>query len=110
MQDYLGDILYEIFWCLVIFWFVLRTDNLAKLKIITTKITLVVFAVTCVIEVRQLWFYLVSPTVRSSLVWKLLLGSSFAWWDFPHYALGSLLGWWIIFQIGRIDQIKNSQQ
>ena len=33
----------------------------------------------------------------------MLLGAGFSGWDFPHYALGSLIGWWIIYQIGRIS-------
>ncbi len=103
VQDYSGDVLYEIFWCLVIFWFMTPVKDLKKLKNITIKIALWVFAITCVIEVSQLWFYLVPDAIRSSLVWRLLLGSGFAWWDFPHYALGSLIGWWGIYQIGSID-------
>ncbi|MDJ0588654.1 MAG: hypothetical protein QNJ72_01490 [Pleurocapsa sp. MO_226.B13] len=44
--------------------------------------------------------------MRSHLIWKLLLGAGFAWWDFPHYALGSLIGWWWMFKIGSIQPDK----
>ena len=104
VQDYSGDILYEIFWCLVVFWFVLPIKDFAWLNTITLKISSWVFIITCAIEVSQLWFYLVPQSIKSSLVWRMLLGAGFAWWDFPHYALGSLIGWWIINQIGRIKQ------
>lgn len=86
VRDYSGDILYEIFWCLFFGWFLTSKKAIAK-------IPLWVFVVTCAIEVTQLWFKFVPVAIRSSLIWKLLLGSSFAWWDFPHYAFGSLLGW-----------------
>ena len=90
VNDYSGDILYEIFWCLFFFWF------FPSKKAIVT-IPLCVFIVTCAIEVSQLWFSLVPISIRSSLIWRLLLGSSFVWWDFPHYALGSFLGWlWLL--------------
>lgn len=86
VRDYSGDILYEIFWCLFFGWFF-------PSKKAIVKIPLWVFVVTCAIEVTQLWFEFVPINLRSTLIWKLLLGSSFAWWDFPHYALGSFLGW-----------------
>ena len=86
VRDYAGDILYEIFWCLWFFWFF-------PSKKAMVKIPLTVFLVTCAIEIAQLWFQFVPIAIRSTLMWRLLLGSSFAWWDFPHYALGSLLGW-----------------
>ncbi len=106
VQDYSGDVLYEIFWCLVIFWFIPSFKDLGKLQSITIKIASWVFAVTCAIEVSQLWFYLVPNAISSSLIWRMLLGVGFSWWDFPHYALGSLMGWGIIFQIGRIGSFK----
>ena len=106
IQNYSGDILYEIFWCLAIFWFIHPVKDLAKLKGITLKIALWVFTVTCAIEVSQLWFYLVPEAIRTSLIWRLLLGAGFDWWDFPHYALGSFLGWRAIARIGSIYLAK----
>ncbi|MCC0177064.1 DUF2809 domain-containing protein [Waterburya agarophytonicola K14] len=103
VHDYSGDVLYEILWCLVIFWFVHSPKDVKQLKNIASRIALWVFAVTCAIEISQLWFHLVPPILRSHVIWKLLLGAGFAWWDFPHYALGSLIGWWWIYSIGRIE-------
>lgn len=109
VRDYSGDVLYEVFWCLVIFWFFCPVKDSIKLRNITSKIALWVFTVTCLIEVSQLWFYLVPGQISSSLVWRMLLGSSFAWWDFPHYAFGSIIGWWGIYQIGRVDNFNIKQ-
>ena len=51
VRDYSGDILYEILWCLVAFWFVHPVKDLKILKNITGKIALWIFAITCVIEI-----------------------------------------------------------
>lgn len=106
VQDYSGDVLYEIFWCLVVFWFIRPAKDLNQLRNITSKIALWVFVITSAIEVSQLWFHLVPFAIRSSFVWRMLLGVGFAWWDFPHYALGSLIGWWLIYQIGSFAKTK----
>ena len=106
IRDYSGDVLYEIFWCLFIFWFVRHDKNTIALRNTTTKIALWVFVVTCAIEVSQLWFHLVPVAIRSTFIWRMLLGAGFDWWDFPHYALGSLIGGWIIYQIGRASKAK----
>lgn len=101
VHDYSGDILYEIFWCLVIFGLIAQTKNTTKK--LEVKIAVWVFIITCGIEISQLWFDLVPLSIRSSLIWRLLLGSTFVWWDFPHYALGSFLGWLWIVSIQKIE-------
>ena len=106
VRDYSGDVLYEIFWCLFLFWFVRCGKNAIALRNTAIKIALGVFVVTCAIEVSQLWFYLVPLKIRSTFVWRILLGAGFDWWDFPHYALGSLIGGWIIYQIGRVSNVR----
>lgn len=108
VRDYSGDILYEILWCLIIFWFALPIKDLARLKSITVKIAVWVFILTSIIEISQLWFHLVPIAVRLHILWRLLLGAGFDWWDFVHYALGSLLGWWWIWQIGKIKRKKTT--
>ena len=92
VNNYLGDILYEIFWCLFFFWFF---PNRRAIVIIPVT----VFIVTSSIEVSQLFFNRVPTELRETIIWKLLLGSVFVWWDFPHYALGSVLGWSILNKI-----------
>ena len=94
VNDYSGDILYEILWCLVFGWFY-------RSKEAVVAIPIGVFVVTSLIEVSQLWFHRVPPSLRETLLWKLLLGSSFVWWDFPHYALGCIIGWGLLRWIHR---------
>ncbi|AFZ14467.1 hypothetical protein Cri9333_3652 [Crinalium epipsammum PCC 9333] len=48
INNHAGDVLYEIFWCLFLSLFILKSINLKK-------IPLWVFSVTCVIEFLQLW-------------------------------------------------------
>ena len=92
VNDYSGDILYEIFWCLCFFWFFPH-------KKAVVVIPIGVFLVTSVIEVSQLFFDRVPIFLRETIIWKLLLGSTFVWWDFPHYALGCFLGWLLLDRI-----------
>ena len=92
VHDYSGDILYEILWCLVFFWFF-------PSKKATKIIPLWVFIVTSLIEVSQLFFDRVPIALRETIIWKLLLGSTFVWWDFLYYAIGCLLGWLLLDRI-----------
>ncbi|MDJ0900315.1 MAG: DUF2809 domain-containing protein [Xenococcus sp. MO_188.B8] len=97
INGYSGDILYEIFWCLVIFWFF-------PTKKAITIIPLGVFLITSMIEVSQLWFSHVPEVIRSTIIWRLILGSTFVWWDFPHYAIGCFLGWLLLYQLDKIPR------
>ena len=95
VHDYSGDILYEIFWCLVFF-------GIFPHKRAIIAIPIWVFVVTSFIEISQLFFTRVPLSLRETIVWKLLLGSTFVWWDFPHYAIGCLLGWLILDRIYKL--------
>lgn len=86
INDYAGDILYEIFWCLFFFAIFYR-------KTAIDNIAILVFTCTCAIETAQLWSHPWLQTIRSSLLGRLLLGTTFSWWDFPHYLIGSVCGW-----------------
>lgn len=92
VNHYAGDICYEIFWCLFLFlWMPTKTA--------IWQIPGWVFGVTCAIEVAQLGYGIVPVSIRTTWLWRLLLGSTFDGWDFVHYAIGCLLGagllWWI---------------
>ncbi|PSB07226.1 DUF2809 domain-containing protein [Pleurocapsa sp. CCALA 161] len=102
VKDYSGDVLYEIFWCLFVFWFIRPSKDRSKLR----KIAVGVFVTTCMIEISQLWFDLVPVVIRSSFIWRMLLGAGFDWWDFPHYALGAFIGWWVIEQIAWLGKFE----
>lgn len=92
VNDYSGDILYEVFWCLSVF---LLSPN----RQAVTYVPLGVFGVTCAIEFLQLWHQPVLDSFRSTWLGKLLLGTTFAWGDFPHYAVGCIIGWLLLRQV-----------
>ena len=82
VHNYSGDIGYEVFWIWLIGFF--------RPKASVTLIAILVFLITAVIELTQLIPF--PHTWKSNLLWRLFLGSQFSLLDFPHYALGSLLG------------------
>jgi hypothetical protein len=51
-----------------------------------------VFFVTCGLEFLQLWQPAMLQTLRQTFIGHALLGSTFGWWDLPHYAVGAVLG------------------
>ena len=94
VNDFSGDILYETFWCLFVF-LLFPTRQAAN------QIPLWVFSATCGIEFLQLWHQPVLDSFRSTVLGKLLLGTTFSWWDFPHYAVGCIIGWLFLRKIGK---------
>lgn len=90
INNYSGDIIYEIFWCLFFFWFFPHQRNILLIPIW-------VFIITSIIEITQLWQPDFLQLIRSTLIGKLLLGITFSLWDFPHYFLGCILGWLFLY-------------
>jgi hypothetical protein len=86
VNNYAAGVLYVIFWCLVLFFVWPRREHI-------TKIAVGVFVVTSLLEVLQLWHPWLLEQIRASFVGRTLIGTTFAWWDFPHYLLGCVLGW-----------------
>jgi hypothetical protein len=86
VNNYAAGVLYVVFWCLVAFFFLPRREYV-------TRIAISVFVVTSVLELLQLWHPSILQQVRASFLGRALIGTTFAWWDFVHYALGSVLGW-----------------
>jgi len=85
-NDYGAGLLYEIFWCLVVFFFIPSRKS-------AMKISLWVFGITCILEFLQLWHPWILEQIRSTFLGKALIGTSFSWWDFPHYVMGCIIGW-----------------
>ena len=88
-NNYGAGILYEIFWILLAFLFIpsKRSANI---------IPVCVFVITCILEFLQLWHPHTLQVIRSSFPGSALIGTTFAWWDYPHYVLGCLIGWiWV---------------
>ena len=79
-----GGILYEIFWCLVIA-LIFPAVNVIRLAV-------TVFCITGILEFLQLWHPVFLEMLREPLIGRTVLGTTFSWLDFPHYAAGSALG------------------
>jgi hypothetical protein len=84
----LGGLVYEVFWCLVLAFFfpLLKPFNIAT----------GVFIGTAVLEFFQLWHPAFLEYLRSGFIGRTILGSSFNWMDFPYYAAGVLIGWYVL--------------
>lgn len=86
VNHYAGDLLYEIFWCMLIFCL------LPKRKAIPLIPTWV-FGITCLLEILQLWRSPVLTSIRATFIGRTLIGTTFSGWDFLYYAVGSIFGW-----------------
>ncbi len=80
-----GGVLYEVFWCLILF--------LIFRKLSLLQISMIVFVVTCFLEFSQLWKPHFLQVLREHFIVRTLIGSSFTWFDFPYYMVGSLIGY-----------------
>jgi len=83
-NDYGAAVMYEIFWCLIVFLFVPSPKRIIP-------IALSVFLITSVLEVLQLWHPWFLEQIRSTFPGRALIGTTFVWWDFPHYLIGCLI-------------------
>ncbi|BAZ27113.1 hypothetical protein NIES4073_80290 [Kalymmatonema gypsitolerans NIES-4073] len=100
-NDYGAAVFYEIFWCL--FAFLFFSSGTA-----VRQIPLWVFLITCILEFLQLWHPPLLEEFRATLIGKWLIGTTFAWWDFPHYLLGCILGWLWLRQLQAQGYAKKS--
>ena len=100
-NNYGAAVLYEIFWCMVIFLFCPR-------KKVATKIAVGVFIVTSLLETLQLWHPWFLQKARSVFLGRALLGTTFVWWDFPHYVLGCIIGWLCLRALSKESNTVNS--
>ena len=94
VNDSLGGLLYEIFWCLLFFLF------FVKAWVIATS----VFIVTCFLELLQLWHPEFLEFIRSYFIGRILLGTSFNLYDFIYYFIGSGIGYLILT---RLQKLRN---
>lgn len=92
-------VFYEIFWCLFAYWFI-------KGQRAVNQIPLGVFIITCILEILQLWHPPLLQQMRSTLVGRLLLGTTFSWWDFLYYTIGCIFGWLWLQQLDRSNAKK----
>ena len=95
MNNSLGGLFYEIFWCLVVAFI------FTKIKPI--KIAFWVFISTCTLEFLQLLHPTFLEVIRNNFIGRTIIGNSFNWMDFPYYFIGSLLGYLILSGITKLS-------
>lgn len=88
INNKLGGVFYEIFWCLVIFILLPKSKPL--------RIAIWVFIITCILEFVQLLDNTLLEIIRSNFIGQTIIGNSFTWSDFPYYVVGSVLGYLIL--------------
>ena len=88
VNNSLGGVFYEIFWCLVIF--------LICSKLSPFIIASIVFIFTSVLEFLQLWKTPFLEIIRSNFIGRTLIGTSFTWSDFPYYLIGCVASIFLI--------------
>ena len=96
VNDSLGGVLYEIFWCLLFFLFFVK----AKAWVIATS----VFIVTCFLELLQLWHPEFLEFIRCYFIGRTVLGTSFNSYDFIYYFIGSFIGYFIIIRLQKFGK------
>jgi hypothetical protein len=76
---------YCIFWCLVCLFLAPRWSP--------RWIALGVLVATCILEFSQISKAPILELTRSNFIGRTIIGSTFDWFDFPYYFLGSGIGW-----------------
>lgn len=66
-----------------------------------TRIAVGVGVWTCLVEFLQLWQPTFLVAMRATLPGRLVLGTTFSWWDFPAYFVGCVLGVFLLYRICR---------
>jgi len=89
----LGDILYEIFWCIVI------SVLLPRMKVI--RIVLLIFLITSLLEFMQLWHPPLLETIRKTFLGRTFIGNYFVWSDFIYYITGCIVSYFLLIAIDR---------
>ena len=98
VNDSLGGLLYEVFWCLAI--------SFILIKVKLWKIAISVFIITCILEFLQLWHPIFLEMIRDTFIGRTIIGTSFVPSDFIYYFIGSFVGWVLLEKIRKL-QIPN---
>lgn len=103
LNDYGAGVFYEIFWILLAF-------GLRPSPTVARRAPVWVLAITVALEFLQLWHPPFLEMVRSAFVGRSLIGTTFSWWDFPHYLIGCWIGWrWaeVLLQWSKVNAAKS---
>ncbi|MBC8526182.1 MAG: DUF2809 domain-containing protein [Candidatus Cloacimonetes bacterium] len=96
VNNSLGGVFYEIFWCLVIF--------LICSKLSPFIIASIVFIITSLLEFTQLWNAPFLEIIRKNFIGRTLIGTSFTWTDFSYYLIGCIIGYFLLKLILKISR------
>lgn len=88
-----GGVVYVVFWSLLVLFLWPRLSPWVA--------GAVVVAMTAALEFLQLWHPPLLETIRATSFGHALIGSTFAWSDFPHYLAGMLLAVGVASAYGR---------
>jgi hypothetical protein len=84
VRDAAGGAAYVIFWILAAAIVFPRASP--------DRLCLIVLGATCAVEALQLWHPAWLQSIRATLPGRLVLGTTFAWSDFPPYLAGAAGG------------------
>lgn len=96
VNNSLGGVLY------VVFWSLLLSVGMPRIRFGLNVV--VVFTVTSVVELLQLWHPPVLQLVRGHFLGATLLGTCFSWSDFPHYAIGALMAFALLNAVSGLEK------
>ena len=100
VNSHAGGVLYVIFWVLVAIFI--------RPEIRPWAAGALVFAATCLVEALQVLSTPTLEAVRSTFLGQALIGSTFSWWDFPHYLMGAVLGASVAFRVTRPPRLASA--
>ncbi len=98
--DHGAGIAYVVFWMLLLL--------LLRPTLAIARVAAGVLLVTSGLELLQLWHPPALEAVRGSFLGHALIGSTFSPWDFPHYAIGGLLGAALAHRLGERREADRS--
>ncbi len=84
VQAHAGGVLYVVFWTMVVLGL--------RPALSASTAAGGVFVATCLLEGLQCWHPAPLEAIRSTFIGHAVLGSTFSWWDFPHYVAGAIVG------------------
>jgi len=95
VNNSLGGILYVIFWSLFF--------SVIFQKAKPWKIATIVFIITTILEIMQLWHPIFLEIIRDSFIGRALLGTSFSRLDIVHYLFGLVLSFGLIKMLRKLE-------
>jgi hypothetical protein len=91
IADKFAGLLYVLFWTLLFSFVFVKSSKRVIIP--------VVFVISCSLEFIQLIHTPLLEYLRSTLTGRLLIGTSFSWYDFLYNAIGSLLSCYFLRRI-----------